>query len=80
MLAHVIDPAFRFGFDVGVVGVTLQADGGAAVVFGADIEGQVAGFTAIRNQPLGGIEVAFGQPMLFEDVAPAARPDLKIHC
>ena len=50
----------------------LQILGEPLAVLDADVERQQAGLPAIVDQRLGGIEVALSQPMLLEQVGPAA--------
>jgi len=66
---------------VALVGFALQADSPPAIVLGADVERQIAGLAAVGDEVLAGVELAFGDVApAFEDVAPAAYPDRKIHC
>ena len=58
----------------------MQADRFTRVVFGADVERKVAGLSAIGYERLRDVKIALRQPVWFKDVAPAARPDLEIHC
>jgi hypothetical protein len=79
VVAEMADPAFDLLGDV--VGIELLDDNGCArAVFRTDVEGQVAGLAARGYLPFRRIEVAFAQAVTFEDVAPAARADSKIHC
>jgi hypothetical protein len=44
----------------------------ALIVLAADVERQGAALAAVVNQILCGVEVALGEPVLLEHVAPAA--------
>jgi hypothetical protein len=48
----------------------LQILGGPLAVLDADLERQQASLPAIVDQRLRGIEIAFAQPVLLEQVAP----------
>jgi hypothetical protein len=66
---------------VALVGFALQADGRPALVLGADVERQIAGLAAVGDEVLAGVELPLGDvAAAFEDVAPTAHPDRKIHC
>ena len=56
VVQEVIDPSLSLGFDVGVV-ESLNADGLARIILGADVERQIAGLAAVGDQLLTGAEV-----------------------
>jgi hypothetical protein len=57
--------------------ISLQADGFARIVLGADVERQFVGLAAVGDHGLGGVEVALAEAVLLKQVAPAARADLE---
>jgi hypothetical protein len=80
MVAHVIDPVLSLALEILVVEVALQADRFTRIVFGADGEREIARLSAIGYERLSGVKIALGGAVRFEDVAPAARADVEIHC
>jgi hypothetical protein len=70
-LRQVIDPSLSEFFHTLVVDLLKVIDA-AAFMLCTEVNGQEPSLAAVGDQPFRGVKVAFGQPMFFEDVSPAA--------